>query len=348
MVQGGAVNPINSDELIENVVEYISKKKDLLQKLQSLLTLRGFERKSEIFDKSYIDSMSKFLIGNKDILGSVIGLILEDIEKNKIESKEFLEQVDKVKGMEKELETLGNQLLAQGLISGAAFTTLTGALAGTLAIGGVAGALIIGGAALVGFVALVAIVAIGYAIYQNRSEIKESVGKGTSKTVQGIVESGKAVKSFVKDVIDKLPTIQDRDKNFYKLYQKLSQLALQSGTEGSEIKNIQDKAKVIEMLRNEGQQSAIQELVKNGTIQNFSEDDMSRLLNKGLGTHLDDQRVLEELMEKFQPEIMAIGEGKIEKVEEIINEKVAAMKPYSQVDSPSSEQVSEEGITRPS
>ncbi|BET35621.1 MULTISPECIES: hypothetical protein [Wolbachia] len=147
MLQSGTANPTNSDELIENVVKYISGKKDLLQELQVLLRLRSFERKSEIFDESDIDSMSKFLIENKDILGSVIGLILENFEKNKVESKEFLEQGNKVKGMKKELETLGNQLLAQGLISGAAFTTLTGALAGTLAIGGVAGALIIGGAA---------------------------------------------------------------------------------------------------------------------------------------------------------------------------------------------------------
>ncbi|OCA06591.1 hypothetical protein wTpre_930 [Wolbachia endosymbiont of Trichogramma pretiosum] len=41
-------------------------------------------------------------------MGDVIILILEDFEKNKVESKKFLEQVNKVEGMEKELKTLGN------------------------------------------------------------------------------------------------------------------------------------------------------------------------------------------------------------------------------------------------
>ena len=212
-----------------------------------------------------------------------IDIVKEHLEKDDNQLKTLLEQVNKVKGMEKELETLGNQLLAQGVISGAAMTTLTGALAGTLAIGGVAGALIIGGAALVGFVALFAIAAIGYLIYQNRGEIKE-----------GAIKFGKTVKSFVKDVIDKLPTIQDRDKNFYKLYQELSQLVLQPGTEGSEIKNIQDKAKVIEMLQNQEQKSAIQELVKDRIIENFPKEKMARLIAKGESTHIEDKKELEK------------------------------------------------------
>ena len=334
MVQGGAVNPTNSDELIENVVEYISKKKkDLLQKLQGLLTIRGFVRKCEIFDESDIDSMSKVLIGNKDILGSVIGLILEDIEKNKIESKEFLEQVDKVKGMEGKLEALGNQLLAQGVISGAAVTTLTGALAGTLAIGGVTGALIVGGAAFVGFMALVAIAAIGYAIYQHKGEIKE-----------GAIEAGKAVKSFVKDVVDKLPTILARENNFDRLRSELlAGIADDSKLKaGQSMEDAKNQNKIVEMLRNEDQQSAIQELVKNGTIQNFSEADMIRLLEKGLSTHEEDMQKLLDLMKDFLPEIMAIGSD-IEEVERKVNEKVKEMKPSPEVKNPSSERVSEEG-----
>ncbi|MCA7010531.1 glycine zipper family protein [Wolbachia endosymbiont of Tribolium confusum] len=321
MVQGGAVNPTNSDELIENVVEYISKKKDLLQKLQGLLTLRGFERKSEIFDESDIDSMSKFLIENKDILGSVIGLILEDIEKNKIESKEFLEQVDKVKGMEEKLEALGNQLLAQGVISGAAVTTLTGVLAGLLTVGGVTGALIGGGAAFVGFVALVAIAAIGYLIYQNRGEIKE-----------GAIECGKAVKSFVKDVIDKLPTIQAKKNNFKKLISNLMEKNLEA--DEGERTTLSNEIKIIKMLQNKEQLMAIKELVKNGKIQDFSE--INKLLEKGFSTHESDEKALKEFMEKFQPAIMAIGNNKIEEVEKKVNEKVEEMKP-------SSERVSEEG-----
>ncbi|MEY2393222.1 hypothetical protein [Wolbachia endosymbiont of Tettigetta isshikii] len=75
----------------------------------------------------------------------------------------------------------------------------------------------------------------------------------------------------MKNIIDKLPVIQiqDRDKNFYKLYQESSQLALR--TESEEIKNIQDKASVIEMLQNEEQRSAIKELIKDGII-NFPRD----------------------------------------------------------------------------
>lgn len=201
---------------------------------------------------------------------------------------------------------------------------------------GMASAVMVLGAAfspLIVLATLIALVAIG-ARY-----VGIGIGKAGEKIKEGAVETGKAVKSFVKDVIDKLPTIQDRDKNFYKLYQELSQLLLQPGKEGSEIKNIQDKAQIIEMLRNEGQQSAIQELVKNGTIQKFSGDDMSRLLNKGLSTHLDDQGVLKELMEKFQPAIMAIGDNDIEKVREKVNEKVKEMKPSPEVKNPSSEQV---------
>lgn len=199
MVEGGAANSAISEKLIESVVEYIIRKEDLLQKLGELLKLNDFEKKGENYDKSDI---SKFLIDKSVVIGDVINLILENFEKNKVESKEFLEQVNKVRGMEKELETLGNGLLAQGLISGAAVTTLTGALAGLLTVGGVTGTLIVGGAAFIGFVALVAIAAIGYAIYQHRDEIKENADKSIGKVKEGAIEFGKAVKSFVKDVID--------------------------------------------------------------------------------------------------------------------------------------------------
>ncbi|WP_375603888.1 hypothetical protein NOX90_05750 [Wolbachia endosymbiont of Anurida maritima] len=141
--------------LQEKIKSFLDENKDLkdldLTKEGSVILLLS-SRKSEEF----LAAMSKGL--------------------SKIEKfKKLAEQVGKNRVMEKKLEALGNRLLIQGVISGAAFTTLTGALAGTLAIGGVAGALIIGGAALVGFVALVAIAAIGYAIYQHRSEIKENV-----------------------------------------------------------------------------------------------------------------------------------------------------------------------------
>lgn len=302
MVQGGTTNPTNSDEFIENVVRYISGKKDLLQVFETLLQASEFIKEGEIFNESTIKYVSELLIQKQDLLKETMDIVKEHLEKDDNQLKTLLEQVNKVKGMEKELETLGNQLLAQGLISGAAF---------------------------VGFVALVAIVAIGYAIYQNRSEIKE-----------GAIEFGKAVKSFVKDVIDKLPTIQARENNFGKLISNLTEQGLKANDEERTI--LDNKVKIIEMLRNQEQKSAIQELVKDGTIKNFLEADMSRLLEKGFSTHESDEQSLKELMEKFQPAIMAIGNNEIEEVEKKVNEKVAAMKPSPKVENPSSERVSGE------
>ncbi|MGL9731522.1 MAG: hypothetical protein ACR5KX_01665 [Wolbachia sp.] len=117
------------------------------------------------------------------MLGTVTGYLTE----NKKDLEILLEQANKVEGMEGKLEALGNQLLTQGVIGGTAIAALTGTLAGTLAIGEVAGALMGGGLALAGFVALVTIVAIGYAVYQSRGETKE-----------GAESLGKAIKSFVR------------------------------------------------------------------------------------------------------------------------------------------------------
>ncbi|MGL9762409.1 MAG: hypothetical protein ACR5LB_09805 [Wolbachia sp.] len=64
-------------------------------------------------------------------------------------------------------------MLTQGVIGGTAIAALIGTLEGTLAIGGVAGTLMGGELALAGLVALVTIVAIGYAVYQSRGETKE-------------------------------------------------------------------------------------------------------------------------------------------------------------------------------
>lgn len=329
MVQGGTINPTNSNEFIESVVKYISERKDLLEALKSLLQANEFVKSGETFNESTIKHVSQLLMENENLFNNTISIVNEYLGKDHNQLKTLLEQVNKVKGMEKELETLGNGLLAQGLISGAAVTTLTGALAGLLTVGGVTGALIVGGAAFVGFMALVAIAAIGYAIYQHRGEIKE-----------GAMKVGKEVKSFVKDVIDKLPTIQARENNFRKLISNLTEQALNAT--GEERTILDNKVKIIEMLRNEEQRSAIRELIKNGTIQNFSEDDMKKLIEKGTSTHESDQKALEELMEKFQPEIMAIGNN-IEDVEKKVNEKVEAMKPSSKVKESNSEQASEKG-----
>ncbi|WP_265030729.1 glycine zipper family protein [Wolbachia endosymbiont (group B) of Athalia cordata] len=332
MVQGGAANSAIYEKLIESVVQYISGKKDLLQALETLLQANGFIKEGEISNESTIKNMSKFLIERKDVFGDVIGLILEDFEKNKVESKEFLEQVSKVKGMEKELETLGNQLLAQEVISVAAFTTLTGALAGLLTVGGVTGALIVGGAAFVGFMALVAIAAIGYAIYQDRSEIKE-----------GAMKAGKAVKSFVKDVIDKLPTIQARENNFDRLRSELL-VAIADNTKlkaGQSIEDANNQNKIVEMLRNQEQLAAIGKLIGGNKA-----DLLSNLMSKGTSTHEEDMEKLVGFMSEFQPAIMAIGDNDIEKVREKVNEKVKEMKPSSKVKESNSEQVDGNNIAK--
>lgn len=156
MVQGGATDTGYSEELIENIVRYISGKEDLLQHLETLLKLDNLQKKGEIFDESAIKHVSELLMKDKGLLSGTIDIVKEYLEKNNNELKILLEQVNKVKGMEGKLEALGNQLLIQGVIGGAAVTTLTGTLAGLLTIGGVTGALMGSGIALAGFVALVA------------------------------------------------------------------------------------------------------------------------------------------------------------------------------------------------
>ncbi|QCB63053.1 hypothetical protein EJB00_05925 [Wolbachia endosymbiont of Drosophila mauritiana] len=207
---------------------------------------------------------------------------------------------------------------------------------------GMASAVMVLGAAfspLIVLATLIALVAIG------GRYVGIGIGKAGEKIKEGAIEAGKAVKSSYKDLIDKLPTIQARENNFDRLRSELlagiaDDSKLKAGQSMEEAKN---QNKIVEMLRNEGQQSAIQELVKNGTIENFSEADMIRLLEKGLSTHLDDKKPFDDLIDQFQPAIMAIGEGKIEKVEEKVNEKAQKMKPSPEVKNPNLEQVSEEG-----
>ncbi|WP_454898893.1 hypothetical protein [Wolbachia pipientis] len=205
---------------------------------------------------------------------------------------------------------------------------------------GIASAVMVLGAAfspLIVLATLIALVGIG-ARYAGIGIVK--AGK---KIKEGAIDAGKAVKSLSKNLGDKLPEVGPKKDNFSKLYNSLAQeiIGYNMSEEGEKIKNAQSKAKVIGMLQNEGQRSAIQELVKNGTIQNFSEDDMKKLREKGTSTYESDKEALEELMEKFQSKIMAIGEGKIEEVEKMVNDKVNQMKsPVPQLDSPSSEQAS--------
>ncbi|BAP00382.1 glycine zipper family protein [Wolbachia endosymbiont of Cimex lectularius] len=138
MVEGGATNPADLDQFIENIVRYIREKPDLVSKLEDLLKdNEDFKSLDKEFNKLSVEDVTELLKSNESLLGTVTGYLTE----NKKDLEILLEQANKVEGMEGKLEALGNQLLTQGVIGGAAITALTGALAGTLAIGGVAGAL---------------------------------------------------------------------------------------------------------------------------------------------------------------------------------------------------------------
>ncbi|MGL9757376.1 MAG: hypothetical protein ACR5LA_00570 [Wolbachia sp.] len=190
---------------------------------------------------------------------------------------------------------------------------------------------------------LIALVAIG-ARY-----VGIGIGKAGEKIKEGAIDAGKAVKSSYKDLIDKLPTIKTREKNFYKLHIELL-AGIADGSklkEGQNTEDAQNQNKILEMLQNEVQQSAIKKLVEEGVIKNFSKEDMKKLVEKGNSTYEEDIKALKEGIKKFLPAIMAI-DSDIKEVEQKVNEEAQKMKPYSQVDSPSYEQVSEEGITRPS
>ncbi len=328
MVQGGAAGTGNSEYFAQGVLEIIQGSEALQAEGKNFLNqdenLKNLNLANEV---DVIDLLN----GNKSAeFLTIMSKKLSEEEK----FKKLAEQVGKNLVMEEKLEALGNQLLVQGVIGGAAVTTLTGTLAGLLTVGGVTGALIGGGAALVGFVALFAIAAIGYAIYQHRGEIKK-----------GAIDAGKAVKSFVKNVIDKLTW---EKTNFSRLEKEFIHDMVYP-TDDEKSKEAQNKIRIIKMLQDEGKRSAIQELVKNGTIQNFSKDDMSRLLEKGLSTHEeDDMQKLLDLMKDFLPAIMASGNNKIEKVEKIVDDKVKEMKPNSHLGISSAARVSEGGITGPS
>ena len=68
MVQGGTTNPTNSDECIENVVKYISERKDLLEALKSLLQANEFVKSGEIFNESTIKDVSELLMQDQGLL----------------------------------------------------------------------------------------------------------------------------------------------------------------------------------------------------------------------------------------------------------------------------------------
>ncbi|WP_264687297.1 hypothetical protein [Wolbachia endosymbiont (group B) of Pararge aegeria] len=168
MVQGGAVDTGNSEYLAQGIFEIIQGDKALQEEARKFLDQNEDLKNLDSIKKADIISLLENEKSEKFF--TAVSKKLSGREK----FKKLAEQVGKNLVMEEKLEALGNQLLVQGVISGAAFTTLTGALVGTLAIGGVAGALLGGGIALLGLLAIAAIAAIGYAIYQHRDEIKEN------------------------------------------------------------------------------------------------------------------------------------------------------------------------------
>ncbi|BET35622.1 MULTISPECIES: hypothetical protein [Wolbachia] len=151
------------------------------------------------------------------------------------------------------------------------------------------------------------------------------------------------MKSFVKDVIDKLPTIQARENNFGKLISNLTKQGLKANEEERTI--LDNKVKIIEMLRNKEQLMAIKKLVKDRTIQNFSKDDMSRLLEKGLSTHESDEKALEDSIDKLKDAITADSKTVEDFIQEV-NNKAKEMKPSSKVKESNSEQVDGNNITK--
>ncbi|MGL9718047.1 MAG: hypothetical protein ACR5K9_05140 [Wolbachia sp.] len=331
MVEGGATNAGNSEYLAQGLAELIQGNEEVKKAAEEFL------KSKEIKDVNLADP-DKII----ELLGGDNGKeFLETISKKLSEEeifKRLAEQIGKDRVMMEKLEALGNQLSTQGIINAAAFATLTGALAGTLAIGGVTGALAGGGIALLGFLAIVAIAAIGYAVYKHRGEIKE-----------GAIDAGKAIKSFVKNLIDQLPTIQARENNFSRLKASVLTSIIQIISEEVHTeekadakikKEFVDKEKIVKILQDKEQRSAIKELIKDGTIKGFSKEDMDRLVGKGLSTHGNDMEALEDLMKEFLPKIMVIGNDKIEEVEKMVNDKV---KPGSQVGGSSSEQVAGTG-----
>ncbi len=213
---------------------------------------------------------------------------------------------------------------------------------------GMASAVMVLGAAfspLIVLATLIALVAIG-ARY-----VGIGIGKAGEKIKEGAIDAGKAVKSSYKDLIDKLPIIQARENNFDKFKNDLSERIIEIDTaqkreeigEDETKNNLSNNLKMVKMLQNKEQLMAIKELIKDGTIKNFSEDDMNKLLEKGLSTHLDDQKPFDDLIDKLQSAIMAIGNNKIEEVEKKVNEKVPKIEPSPKLDSSSAERVSEEG-----
>ncbi|WP_341819522.1 hypothetical protein [Wolbachia endosymbiont (group A) of Brachyopa scutellaris] len=211
---------------------------------------------------------------------------------------------------------------------------------------GIASAVMVLGAAfspLIVLATLIALVGIG-ARYAGIGIVKAG-----EKIKEGVIEAGKTVESSRKDLIDKLPRLTQRENNFDRLYKELTQLIVDSSElEENKIKDAKDKIRVTKMLRSKEQLAAIKGLISDGVIKNFSEDNMSRLLEKGLSTHEeDDMQKLLDLMKDFQPAIMASGNNKIEKVEKIVDDKVKEMKPNSHLGISSAARVSEGGITGP-
>ncbi|UIP93035.1 hypothetical protein JSQ73_001500 [Wolbachia endosymbiont of Anopheles demeilloni] len=148
------------------------------------------------------------------------------------------------------------------------------------------------------------------------------------------------MKHFVKNVIDKLPTIQARKKNFDRLRIEL----LAGIADDSKLKEVQsmedakNQNKIVEMLQNQEQLAAIGQLIEENKA-----GLLSNLMSKGNSTHEEDMEKLVGFMSEFQPAIMAIGNNDIERVREKVNDKVEEMKPSPEVKNPNSEQVSEEG-----
>ncbi|MDR2978117.1 MAG: hypothetical protein LBU56_01575 [Rickettsiales bacterium] len=104
---------------------------------------------------------------------------------------------------------------------------------------------------------------------------------------------------------------------------------------------LNNKIEIIRMLQDKDQRSAIEKLVEEEEIKDFSKENMETLIGKGDSTHVEDMDKLKGFMEDFLPKIMAIGSD-IKEVEQKVNGKVEQMKPLSKMETTSHEQVSPE------
>ncbi|WP_410542392.1 hypothetical protein [Wolbachia endosymbiont of Tetranychus urticae] len=122
MVQGGEVDTGNSEYLTQGVLEIIQGSKKLQEETKNFL-----DKNKDLKDLDLTEEGNVILLLSSRKSEEFLAAMSKGLSEEE-KFKKLAEQVGKNRVMEEKLEALGNQLLAQGVISGAAVTTLTGAL----------------------------------------------------------------------------------------------------------------------------------------------------------------------------------------------------------------------------